>query len=404
MSASQLSRSLHSFEEYFWLMEQAKTTAPVILFELSGRLELACLARSLALVQQRYPLLRGRISKKPGERPRFEVPVEEMIPLREQTICNLLDVESEILKEMHLGFRSGAEPLARVTLLQHAERSSILLSAHHAAFDGCTMMMIMEDLLTAASGGVLDDAFDDLPGISEVLSLPPPAPYARTSSVEEGDVETDQSEVFLERLHLTEALTRSILDGCKSHGAGVTATLATALAEAGRRLEASWRNRDLSCASPVNLRQLLRISPQPGLLIGPAFCKIPDDPACGFWEVAKANADSFRAMRDLERQRSHTLGLDAAFEIEKQALDFARDWSRSGRTPDIMINNYAKTPTKFTFGRLSIISASSASHAGGLQKVSAITINGSLSLTLCTSKQIPGLLVETRKVLETATC
>ncbi|RDI25335.1 non-ribosomal peptide synthetase [Lentzea flaviverrucosa] len=65
------------------------------------------------------------------------------------------DVLSELLaRDRALGFDVAEPPLLRAMLVRTGERASLVLTAHHALFDGWSLALLLEDVLRAYAGGV----------------------------------------------------------------------------------------------------------------------------------------------------------------------------------------------------------------------------------------------------------
>ena len=109
------------------------------------------LRRSLDAIQARHPLLRVRIERDGWNSLSFKTSRVAGLPLRivEKPTDAWTD---EAEKELHEEFTVQEGPLARCTLVRHAqEDNTVLITFHHAIGDAISGSFLMRDLFKAAS-------------------------------------------------------------------------------------------------------------------------------------------------------------------------------------------------------------------------------------------------------------
>jgi len=400
-----LPRRLDSFEEVFWHFEQILPYAPVFAVELDGGINPENWTEHLRAVQSRYPLLRARINKNPGERPSFEQTNDIAIPFRRAPLDKDDRVETAMARELAIGFGDGSGALARVSLLHASNRAILLLAAHHSAFDGRTMMMIIEDLLRAASGKPLGAPFEGAADIGQLLCLPDNSGYSTLLGESVHASSFGAKDVHVERVFLSEALSASVLSECKTRAVNVRALVAAALAEAGREDRIEWQSRPVAVASPIDLRPMLNQRDTPGLLIGLSSAVVPATTSRDtLWQTASNIGQAFQQVANVEAQKLRSVKVRQLLEHERLPCTFMETWQNVVPPTDIMINNYGQLPIQDDYGDFSIKTISSGSIAGFgfTQKVSMISLRGQIGICIATCDPIDGILAKTSAILTEA--
>jgi hypothetical protein len=404
-SATALPRSLDGFEEIVWSLEQVIPHAPVFALELDGSLSVDNWTEHLRLVQSRYPLLSARINKIPGKRPFFEKTHAKDIPFRCVPLESHDSVEAAMARELAIGFGDGSDGLARVSLLHGRDRAILLFAAHHAAFDGRTMMMILEDLLDTISGKPLRAPFKTAPSLYRFFSLPEADGYRASLSDTSPLVPFEANGVYIDRLTLSEALSASVLSACKIRGVSMRALIAAVIAETGREIDEGWRSRPVKIASPIDLRSMLDQEDAAGLLVGITSAMVPAETRRDtIWETAASIGNALQLTANLDAQRALSVKFRQLIEDEHPPRQFVETWRKASPPSDIMINNYGRIAIHGDYGKFSIKMISSASLAGlgATQKVSMISVRGQIGLCIATCRPIPGILDKVPALLESA--
>lgn len=400
-----LPRGLDTMEEAFWQFERFHSYAPVFLLELEGMIGAHDWEKHIRAIQARYPLLGARISKVTGERPLFEPAIDGGIVFRQRPLDPHDRAETIMERELSIGFGDGSGALARVSLLQGPDRAILLFAAHHAAFDGRTMMMIVEDLLSAASGKPLGAPFEGATDICRVLDLSDNGGY-RTLFDKTGTAALpDAMTAHVERIILSEALSAAILSQCKARSVNVRSLIAAAVAEAGRAQRPDWQSRPVRISSPVDLRPMLGQADTPGLLIGLSSATVPATASLDtLWEDAASIGRSFQQAANVEAQKALLLKLRELTEDECLPHTFVEKWKSRFPAADIMINNYGRITLQEDYGdfRIKAISSGSIAGLGVTQKVSVIALRKQIGICLATCEPIDGILEKASTILADA--
>lgn len=183
-----LGRPLGTFERAQWLSDGYAPLNAVAVLALTAGPSPEVLARSLALLQERHPLLSARIVEDRGG-PRFEAggappPALEIL---ERTGDG--DWTGVVEREVNRRVDAGQGPPLRCTYLAAREgrgRSEVVLTFHHAFMDGASGLHLLRELLTLCGEATAGSAGSStvVPALSRLQStgetaaapvLPPPA-------------------------------------------------------------------------------------------------------------------------------------------------------------------------------------------------------------------------------------
>lgn len=142
-------RRLGPTERALWLLDRGASFNGVHVVRIAGALDAATVAKALARVQARHPLLRMRVSG--GDRaPAYEatsapIPIE-VVP-RESDDAWQATVE----RELNLRFPAEGGLLVRAVLVAGTTRSELVLSHHHMIGDAQSFHLLLDDLLDGAA-------------------------------------------------------------------------------------------------------------------------------------------------------------------------------------------------------------------------------------------------------------
>lgn len=392
-------RYLDGMEELFWFYEQSSSFAPVFCIELQGKIANSNWRGHLQRLQMLYPLLRCKIHKARGERARFEEVVGLEIPLATKFADT--SIELEMQRELDRGFHV-TDPLARLTVCSAGDRTLILVAAHHAAFDGRSIIMMIHDLLALAAGEPIDAKPRAAASIGELLSLGAIEGYSETLSQDwiSPPRQAGKPSTVIRKV-LSEEETATVLANCRRHGVSLSAGFAAAMAEAGRAIEPGWRQRDLNSLVPIDLRPFFDAERTSGLLIGVISRAIPVPPSGKVWDLAIDVHNRLASGTSIDASVQQAKMMRAAFANERQPADVISKLKASAPPTDISVNNYGKDPFRTDYGAFRLVNASSGnltSHPGG-QKVSLINLDGCLTLTETSVAPIPDLLNEAARIV-----
>ena len=401
-------RELDAFEEFFWLIEQSVPVFHTVIAEVKGATTIEQWERALDAVEVRYPLLSASIRKLPGERPFFEKFPGVSMPLRIAPLRDSLLLEEEMEKELQKPFGDGSGPLTRATLFHARDRAVVMFATHHSSLDGKSHLLLVQDVLAAVAGEDPGEQLEVLPGIGQLLGLPASADYVKKlagrSVAPEDGAGVEVFGVRVQRLQLTVEETTALLERAKKEQTTVHAALVAALTLAGKRYSDAWRVGPVRCMSPIDMRKALGLPDAAGLLISLHQGPVPTSDGASFWDIARAVREDMLPAQTADGAR-HLLGVMSSRVAEEHN---ARDlyWSvlNGPLLHELMVTNYAGYRARSEYGdlRLEALFTGSSSVMPALQKVSVLTVNGRLGMTLVARDVFPTLLEDARDILASA--
>ncbi|MBW2615522.1 MAG: hypothetical protein JRD02_05050 [Deltaproteobacteria bacterium] len=146
---SAVERKLSPSEKLWWIIDQECRSNFVMHAHVTGSISEEVLRPSLDAIQARHPLLRVRIERDGWNSLSFKTSRVAGLPLRivEKPTDAWTD---EAEKELHEEFTVHEGPLARYTLVRHAqEDNTVLIAFHHAIGDAISGSFLMRDLFQA---------------------------------------------------------------------------------------------------------------------------------------------------------------------------------------------------------------------------------------------------------------
>jgi hypothetical protein len=399
-------RSLDSFEEHFWLMEQVVRRGHVLAAEISGQTRIQNWQEALQELQKAYPVLQASIGKIKEERPFFYLRPDRPIPLRVELLPPSFSVTQAIEEELSEPFTDG-ELLTRFTLFHQEERCVFLIASHHASLDGKSHLFLLRDLLCLLTERTSQELQPFAPSVAALFGRKSreylPRKHVPWVSDEEIPVHPVNA-VCITRTALSTPETENLVAKAKQQGASVHSTILTALALAGLRTSAEWRTGGIRCLSPVDVRSICGLDEQVGHLIAlhPTF--LEESREDQFWEIAKRITSS---MKSGSRRNGIDHFLDEAshlVEYEHTPQAHLRLLMNSAFVHDLMLTSYGSYQVRTRFNQLRLDQVFTAGFAGGpgTQKVSTMTMNGSLGLTHVAYHPFPNMLDTTVEVLHAA--
>ncbi len=398
-------RDLEGPEEFLWLVEQNVTMFHAVIAEVHGPTTIVQWVDALDAMQIRYPLLSASIRKIPGKRPFFEKMPGASVPLRIAPLVSSLVLEEEMEKELQKSFGDGSGPLTRATLFYSADRSVIMFATHHSSMDGKSHLLLLQDLLAAVAGEDSGEALEVQPGLGQLVGLPAPAEYQKKlegrSVAPENRAILEVPRVQLQRLQLCPAETEVLLWRAKEEGTTVHAALVVALAMAGKRYPEKWNSGQVHCMSPIDMRGILKMPGAAGLLISAHIGPVPTADETSFWSVARAVRENMLPAQSADGAR-HLLGAYSSMVAdEHNARDFYLSVVSGPPTHELMVTNYAGFKVRTEYGNLKIeqLFTGSPSARPASQKVSVLTVNGRLGMTVVARDLFPTLLEDARDIL-----
>jgi len=399
-------RELDSYEEFFWLLEQRIPMVGVIASELRGATTVAEWERVVASVQDRHPFMSCVIRKLPGRRPHFcrtsHVRLSlEIVRLEENEIA------SEMKAVMSQSFGDGSNGLLRVKLIHGPERCFILLALHHAAFDGKSGLLMLQDILRVLAGEDPGDLEVRNTSIRELLKHPQLPAYRRYLPEDPALIEKNDDyflpDLRVQQLTLGQSETYALLRRVKEEKTSVLSTLIVAFYLAGSRHRQAWCSRGVHSVSPFDIRQSFNIDGASGLLIGLQHVLLENPDESEFWNKSRKVRNELLStgFKDIVE---NNLSFHDELVIDELTVEEIYEIATSLLPHDLMVTNYAGLNMKTEYGRLRMVSLYTGSPSAGheAQKISVLTVNGQMAMTLVSREPIPDLLEDARAILHTA--
>lgn len=398
-------RELDAFEEFFWLIEQSVPVFHTIIAEVKGATTIEQWERALDAVEVRYPLLSASIRKLPGERPFFEKLPGASMPLRIAPLRDSLVLEEEMEKELQEPFGDGSGPLTRATLFHARDRAVVMFATHHSSLDGKSHLLLVQDVLAAVAGEDLGEQLEVLPGIGQLLGLPASADYVKKlagrSVAPEDGAGVEVFRVRVQRLQLTMEETTVLVERAKKEQTTVHAALVAALTLAGKRYSDAWRVGPVRCMSPIDMRKTLGLPDAAGLLLSLHQGPVPTPDGASFWDIARAVREDMLPAQTADGARHILSAFSSRVAEEHNARDLYWSVLNGPLLHELMVTNYAGYRARSEYGdlRLETLFTGSSSVMPALQKVSVLTVNGRLGMTLVARDVFPTLLEDVHDIL-----
>jgi hypothetical protein len=398
-------RELDAFEEFFWLIEQSVPVFHTIIAEVKGGTTIEQWERALGAAEVRYPLLSASIRKLPGERPFFEKLPGVSMPLRIAPLRDSLVLEEEMEKELQKPFGDGSGPLTRATLFHARDRSVVMFATHHSSMDGKSHLLLVQDVLAAVAGEDLGEQLEVLPGIGQLLGLPASTDYVKKlagrSVAPEDGAGVEVFRVRVQRLQLTVEETTALLERAKKEQTTVHAALVAALTLAGKRYSDAWRVGPVRCMSPIDMRKTLGLPDAAGLLLSLHQGPVPTPDGASFWDIARAVREDMLPAQTADGARDLLSVMSSSVAEEHNARDLYWSVLNGPLLHELMVTNYAGYRARSEYGdlRLETLFTGSSSVMPALQKVSVLTVNGRLGMTLVARDVFPTLLEDVHDIL-----
>ena len=398
-------RDLDAFEEFFWLMEQSVNVSHAVVVEVKGTTTIGQWQDALEAMQIRYPLLSASIRKIPGRRPFFEKKQGAAMPLRMARLTKSLVLEEEMEKELQRSFGDGSGPLTRATLFHSHDRSVVMFATHHSSLDGKSHLLLVQDLLAAVAGEQLGEPLAVQPGVGQLFGLPAPARYGKTlrgrSVAPAEEHRGEMPGVRLQRLQLGVAETETLVRRAKEEGTTVHAALVAALTLAGKRYSEAWNVGPVRCLSPIDMRTTLKISDAAGLLLAAHHAPVATPYGASIWDIARAVREDMLPAQSVDGVQHLFGALSSMVAEEQNAHDLYLSVLNGPLAHELLVTNYAAYRARTEYRGLKIENLFTGSPAAqaSVQKVSVLTVNGRLGMTLVSREVFPTLLEDAREIL-----
>jgi hypothetical protein len=294
--------------------------------------------------------------------------------------------------------------LTRATLFHARDRAVVMFATHHSSLDGKSHLLLVQDLLASVVGEDLGGQLEVLPGIGQLLGLPAPGEYVKKlagSPAPEDEAGVEVFKVRVERLQLTVEETAVLLERAKREGTTAHAALVAALTLAGKRHSDAWKVGPVRCMSPIDMRKMLELPDAAGLLISLHHGSVPTPDGASLWDIARAVREDMLPAQTADGAR-HVLGaISSNVAEEHNPRDLYGFVLNGPMLHELMVTNYAGYAPRLEYGDLRIenLYTGSSSVMPALQKVSVLTVNGRLGMTLVARDVFPSLLEDARDIL-----
>lgn len=392
-------RTLGCFEEYAWLLGQAKSMVIVAAATIEGATTVEGWKTALSAVQARYPILTACIRKRPGFHPYFEATPGLDISLRAlpfETGQPVLDIYAE---ELETPFETGKQ-LWRATVLNDADRSTLVLSAHHAAVDGQSMVYLIRDVMRALAGENLGAQAQLLPSLDELLSLPCSDFYtapAILSEPAEPHAIPPKPRYRLEQVWLEPPVVAAMAERVRQERTTVHGAVAAAILFAAQTRSDLWAGADFRYATPMDHRAMLGRGDDVGLLITVAQTSIELAGLSDFWSLARQVRED---VAGLAGNAGAVAQMAAPFRemLSSEADPGALTIAAYQKAYALMITNYGRLNIPSDYGKLRLSSFGPMVSSGGqrTQTVSIATFDGRLCMTNVSPEPVADFLADAK--------
>jgi hypothetical protein len=279
-----------------------------------------------------------------------------------------------------------------------------MFATHHSSLDGKSHLLLIQDLLASLAGEDLGRPHKVRPGLSQLLGLPAPVEYAeklagRSVAPEDG-TRVDIPKARVHHLQLSVNETEVLLRRAREEETTIHAALTVALTLAGKQYSHDWKVGPVRCVSPIDMRKTLRIPDAPGLLISMHHGAVPTGGA-SFWDIARAVRENMLPAQSADGAL-HVMGsMSSMVADEHNARDLYRSALNGPLAHELLLTNYAGYRVRTEYGDLKVenLFTGSAGMSPALQKVSTLTVNGRLGMTLVARDIFPTLLEDAREIL-----
>lgn len=394
-----IARPLGGYEKAFWIVDQICRTHFAMAVEVCGRIGEEEFQTALDAVQARHPLLSVSIEGDRYKNPAFRFVPGKKISVRIMNGPAVDRLEKEIATELSVPFDWTQGTLIRAVLIKDEVDSAVILTAHHAICDGMSMTYIFRDLLLALT----DKKIEPLPlplATDDLIDLPD---RKLTNSLDLGQG-TENGSIFqrrqeslpqISRLKLSKDLTGRLAERARMEGTTVHGAIYAALVIAVRKIAVEWKDKPIRILSPVSIRKELGVGDDCGLYLTSKIVAAEPANDVGFWDHSRYAISELAEVKKREiivagiRLMHENLFRDVSPNELAQALRNRID----GR--DMIITNLGKLPYEPDFGRLKITSMWGPIVLSGIkneQTIGAVTVNGSLCLSLVSRNPLARLL------------
>src|ERR1700686_1946521 len=290
MISAAIPRPLGALEKLFWLADQNRPMHFAIAAEVGGSTRIEQWQDALDRVCRQSALIWSRIVPDQHGAPVFTPVPYGSIPLH--VVENAMsEWTAHVAGQLDQPFDTSRAPLLRATLLHGADRSVLILCAHHSIADGLALCFLMRDVLRAFAGEPVRLSTETasienlLAGRRSTSAMPqaeatpaarPPMPYRPL----------DGSIPQVEAVRLTRETTRSLLARARLGRPTLHGPLCAAMTAAASALVPGWSDVSLRVVCPIDVRRrMLNSSEHIGVCVT-AVVVDAEGSAQDFWSMA----------------------------------------------------------------------------------------------------------------------
>jgi NRPS condensation-like uncharacterized protein len=401
-------RKLGATEQLFWLIDRNRPIHFTLVAQIDRVFAPQAWDAALSAVQQRHPLLSARILTSADAAPAFHHDANARIPLRLVDDAHGSLWQSEVRREMAMPVDGTSAPLVRATVLQGDGHSTIVLTAHHALLDGMGGAYVMEDLLRALSGSVLEH----LPLVQSLESLLGTQMQTATTSAEM--TPAPEPKAFraalgahpeVATLALDAHLTQTVVERSRKERTTVHGAVAAAVHEAGRRLSPVWCARPIRTVTPIDLRKTVDgVGKANGIYIAQTITIDDRERGAPFWHAAREIKALIAPAQMHESVARETRSLDA-FMASNPSVDDAAGFLSHMLAFDVLLSNLGSEPIISIYEDFALKALWGPFVSSGFaddQVIGVCTLGGVLRLAHTSYDAMPGLLEEVCAILSEA--
>ena len=397
-------RALGTNEKVYWVLDQKTTTQFAVVAEIDGNMIDNAWRQALNTVQKRHPNLSVRISGNDYATVQFNHVDNCEIPL---TVIYSQSGESwnSVLEEaLSTPLDITVAPLAKAVLIQQPGKSVFLFITNHSIGDGMSAALFIKDVLTVLSGRTIENllpisTLDELAGLS-------------LKEIENEDLNgfkqakghlLPRPTINIERLKLSSALTRKLIDRAKSEKTTVHGALSAAIVIAlNIKSGADLQEVPVRILHPLSARSTLGLGDGYGLLVSMVTLPYTPLPHHQFWDFAKEVRQGIASTQTAEWIKADINATQGLFNNGLD-LDTVVGALYAGTAHEVMLTNLGKLAFRSDYGNLKL-----ASLWGPMvltlhplaQTIGVATFNGELTLSLTGLAPSQSLLEAIEQIIE----
>jgi NRPS condensation-like uncharacterized protein len=403
-----ISGPLGALEKLFWLIDQNRPIHFAIAAEVGGSTRIEQWQDALDRVCRQSAPIRSRVVPDERGAPVFQPVPRGSIPLH--VVNDAAPTWAvHVADQVNRPFDASKAPLLRATLLHGADRSVIILCAHHAIADGLSLSYLVRDLLPALAGETvaLDPETASLEHlVSRKLGTaakpsPQPAPTVRAPTqyrLKDGSLPQ------VEAASLTRDTTQRLRERARAERTTLHGALCAAVTAAAAMSVPDWSEGSLRVFSPIDIRRsVLNGSEHLGVCLTAAVVE-DESSTHDFWSRARSFSDRLEPARSIDGI-SARVGMMRDSVSRISTVQEAQEFFAQGFSSEILLTNLGAVEFRDSYGPLTLDALWGPSVTTGFaqgQTVGAVTTGGRLHLLHTSYEPAHGLLDRTSSFLNAA--